>query len=232
MSHAQAHGSGHGIVRLEVSGTAILSTGLVKLLDDALNKVEDIGAGGALIVLVTGSVDVEALHRWPGATNIQAVNKWERALRRMERAAALTLVVVEGKCSALALELLLVADRRLARSDLNIQMSAPASWPGMGLYRLVHQIGYARSRKLVLFGTEFGAELCRNFDIIDDITDEDLELIADANLALWTNDDLALRRRLLQDSQSAGFDEALGVHLAACDRTLRRHAEISIIAEA
>jgi isomerase DpgB len=32
----------------------------------------------------------------------------------------------------------------------------------------------------------------------------------------------ALRRQLLIEAGSAGYDEALGIHLAACDRELRR----------
>jgi isomerase DpgB len=220
MFNVRSRERGIEAIHLEIDGTAALSTVLVKLLDDALNQAEDVGEAGLLMVRVVGSKDPAASHRWPGQANTQAVNKWERVLRRMERAASTTLVLAEKNCSGLALELLLVADRRLARSDLRIQMAAPATWPGMAMYRLAHQIGYARSRKLMLFGAELEAELARKFDIIDEITDDfDLEAVASDFAA---SDDLALRRRLLQDSLSSSFDEALGVHLAACDRTLLR----------
>jgi isomerase DpgB len=220
MSNAQLR----EVIHLEIDGTAAISTVLVKLLDDALNQAEDVGEVALLMLRVVGSGDLAASHRWPGQANTQAVIKWERALRRMERAASTTLVLAEKNCSGLVLELLLVADHRLARSDLRIQLAAPTPWPGMAMYRLAHQIGYARSRKLMLFGTELGAELARNLDIIDEITDHtDLEAVASANLRKFAaSDDLALRRRLLQDSLSSSFDEALGVHLAACDRALLR----------
>jgi isomerase DpgB len=34
---------------------------------------------------------------------------------------------------------------------------------------------------------------------------------------------MSVRRRLLQDSLSTSFEDALGVHLAACDRALRNN---------
>jgi isomerase DpgB len=46
-------------------------------------------------------------------------------------------------------------------------------------------------------------------------------------LAYSPLDDFAVRRRLMQDSISTNFDDALGTHLAACDRALRRAAAAS-----
>lgn len=225
MNMTVADKAGHELIQLEVDGTASLSTELTQLLDDALGRAQDAGDTVQLIVRVVGHRDPAAPHRWPGPANIQAVSKWERTLRRMERAAPTTLVLAEKNCSGLALDLLLVADRRVARSDLRIQMAAPGAgvWPGMALYRLAHQIGYARSRKLLMSGHELDAELALKLDIIDEILGETNIGASDAHFpASVPSDDLALRRRLLQDSLSCSFDEALGVHLAACDRTLRR----------
>ena len=230
MLNAQSSETAFEVIHVEIDGTTTLSTVLVKLLDDALNQVEDLGETAVLVIRVTGSEDSAVSHRWPGQANIHAVNKWERALRRLERAASTTLVLAEKNCSALALELLLVADRRLARSDLRIQMAAPATWPSMATYRLVNQIGYARSRKLVLFGVELRAELAMQLDIIDGIVDHsDFEAVANASLReSAASADIALRRRLLQDDLSCGFDEALGVHLAACSRILlRQRSDVS-----
>jgi isomerase DpgB len=223
MSNARPRATSFEVIRLEMDGTATLSTTLVQLLNDALNKAEDVGETALLLVEVIGSGDPAMSHRWPGEANIQAVNKWERALRRIERAASSTVVLAQKNCSGLALELLLVADRRLARSDLRIRMAAPATWPGMAMYRLVNQIGYARSRKLMLFGAELGVELARELDLVDEIVGHsDIETAATASLLEFARaGDVALRRRLLQDSLSCSFDEALGVHLAACDRALR-----------
>ncbi len=36
--------------------------------------------------------------------------------------------------------------------------------------------------------------------------------------------ELAIRRQLMLEASAASFEDALGVHLAACDRTLRRAA--------
>jgi isomerase DpgB len=37
--------------------------------------------------------------------------------------------------------------------------------------------------------------------------------------------ELAVRRRLLLEAPSATFEDALGAHLAACDRLMRRHRQ-------
>ena len=62
----------------------------------------------------------------------------------------------------------------------------------------------------MLFGGELGAELARKLDIVDEITDHsDLEAVVNADVrGFVANDDLAVRRRLLQDSLSSSFDEA------------------------
>jgi isomerase DpgB len=40
-----------------------------------------------------------------------------------------------------------------------------------------------------------------------------------------TGTELAIRRQLFLDAGHTRFEDALGSHLAACDRTLRREAE-------
>jgi isomerase DpgB len=36
--------------------------------------------------------------------------------------------------------------------------------------------------------------------------------------------ELAIRRQLMQDAPAVSFEDALGAHLAACDRVLRRES--------
>ena len=99
MSTVRPRESSIKVIPVEIDGTAALSTALVKPLDDALNQAEDVGEAALLMVRVVGSEDPATPHRWPGQANTQAVSKWERALRRMERAASSTLVLAEKNCS-------------------------------------------------------------------------------------------------------------------------------------
>jgi isomerase DpgB len=126
----------------------------------------------------------------------------------------------------LAMELLLCADLRLSNADFCVPHAILGGqiWPGMSIYRLTREIGYARCAKLFLEAKDLNAARAKEFDIIRG-TVESLaggmrvisEFLASAPLR-----DFAVRRRLMQDSLSTSFDEALGAHLAACDRALRQ----------
>ena len=101
---------------------------------------------------------------------------------------------------------------------------AGATWPGMALYRLARQAaGAALARRAVLFGTPIGAAEAQAIGVIDEVT-------ANATLALEKamevagaarGTELAIRRQLMLEATSTTFEDALGVHLAACDRALR-----------
>jgi isomerase DpgB len=214
------------LVRVEIDGAGFLSNELTAQLGDAADQAEDLGPPAVMLVHVAGHVDPAVLRPWPGRIDIQSVNKWERVLRRIERTGLMTVVLVEHACSALALELLLVADRRLACADFSVRYAIPGRdvWPGMALYRLSRQIGYARTRKLFLDGADITAALALELNIVDETVghltsgvDRIAHLLKHAPV-----DDFAVRRRLMQDSLSTSFDDALGAHLAACDRALRR----------
>jgi isomerase DpgB len=223
------------VVQLRIDGAAPLSSSLTKLLDSALDQAEDLGEAAVVLVHVTGHRNHPESLAWPGTTDIGSVNKWERVLRRCERATATIVVLAEDICSALALDLLMVADRRLANGDLVVQLAAPGAdlWPGMALFRLANQVGYAHARKLLLFGTQLTRAQAMESAIVDATVDGmpgALEHVAQL-LANSRGSDLAVRRRLMQDSLSTGFDDAFGAHLAACDRALRRGSAPSAAAE-
>lgn len=224
MSTDQIGLNGANIIQLKIDGNAPLTPALTKQLDEALNRAEDLGATGVVLVHVIGNDGPELQRCWPGDVSIQIVSKWERVLRRMERTSATTVVLAEQSCSFLGLDLLLVADRRVVASNLRIELSRPyaSAWPGMSLYRLTHQIGYARARKLISFSKTLTADVAINFDIVDETVDEPYGCLAEAMKPLGRlTRDMSVRRRLLQDSLSTSFEDALGVHLAACDRALR-----------
>jgi isomerase DpgB len=94
----------------------------------------------------------------------------------------------------------------------------------MALYRLANQFGVTAARRLLLFSEDMTAAQAERFGVLDQIADNPGEELHSRLTALRarTGDELAIRRRLLLDATTVSFEEALGPHLAACDRSLRR----------
>jgi isomerase DpgB len=180
------------------------------------------GASGFVILQVSGVPGPG----WSDDLSVSVVSKWERELRRLERLPAVTIAVADDDCGGPALDALLVADYRImpAGARLVVPVVAGATWPGMALYRLARQAaGAALARRAVLFGTPIGAAEAQAIGVVDEVTVNAalaLEYAMEvAGAALGT--ELAIRRQLILEAINTTFEDALGVHLAACDRALR-----------
>jgi isomerase DpgB len=212
----------------------VLSADLVKKVSAALDRAEDLGPQVHVELEIRGAEQDSDAMTWPGATDVTVVNKWEQLLRRIERMETMSAVSVHGRCSAEALELLLVADHRAVTADTRIHLSTENHdvWPSMALHRLCHQLGLAKARRLVLFGGVLGGEQLHQWGVVDRITAGPASFdLREWGLSASAPSDLPMRRRLLQDAFDSSFDEAFGSHLAACDRTLKRTASRQAVAE-
>jgi isomerase DpgB len=214
--------SGTGDLTVRIDGRLPLSARAVTALAAACDAAED-GDHGRLILHVSGTPEGPA----PDDLSIALVSRWERGLRRLERLPAATVAVVVGDCGGLALDALLATDYRIAapssRLLLPVEDGARAVWPGMALYRLSNQAGAAAIRRAVLFGAPIHAEDALALHLIDEVTDDVAGALAAAGLSdAFSGAELAIRRQLMLDASTASFEDALGVHLAACDRALRR----------
>ena len=217
-------------VVVEVSANQPLSNELLVEMSHALDEAE--AKEAILLLYITESGDPAA---WPGNTTVHQVSKWERVLRRIERSSVLTVALASGTCSFLALEFLLIATYRVAVVDFTLAaavISTPA-WPSMALFRLPHEIGQARARRLLLSPPGLSAEEIAVFDILDHVARDKsaakahiVEMLARSPLQ-----DFAVRRRLMLDAVTMSFEEALGAHLAACDRHLREDNHVPATAE-
>ncbi|WP_431926101.1 enoyl-CoA-hydratase DpgB [Micromonospora wenchangensis] len=210
------------VVPLSIGSGQSVDTELIARVDRACAEVE--GSPGALLVLrLTGTAGDGAP---PTGLSIHTVNKWERALRRLERLDAVTIAVADGLCAGPALEALLAADHRIGGPGLRLRLPAAAGepWPGMAVHRVANQVGVARSRSLVLFGAEISAVEAVGLGLVDEIAADLDRAVSERVTAVGelTGSELAIRRRLLLEASAVSFEEALGTHLAACDRTLRR----------
>lgn len=217
-------------VYLEMSGGEPLSSALVTRVDEVCARVEDASAKGlALVVRIEGADRDDRTEPWPHEAAIHLVTQWERALRRVERLPAVVVAVVGGGIvRGPALDLLLATDYRIATGDLRVELaeSAGAAWPGMALYRLTSQLGSAAVRRLVVSGESLTAQRAVEVGIVDesapaadDVTSRLREVLE--SLIGLRGKEFAIRRQLIIEAGSSTFEDALGPHLAACDRALR-----------
>lgn len=195
------------------------------LCDRAEDRGADRGGPGVVVLQVSGAPRRSSA---PGLT-VSLVTKWERALRRLESLPAATVAVADGDCGGTALDALLAADYRVATRGVRllVPLGSDATWPGMALYRLANQGSIsAPIRRAVLFGTPIEAADALSLHLVDELTDDAGAALAAAadRVAALSGTELAIRRQLMFDASTASFEEALGAHLAACDRELRRSA--------
>ena len=218
-------------VVLTVNGNAVLSAELVKQINDVCAQLaEDPGTTRTLLVHIDGSQPAAADDPWPSAVGIHLVNQWERALRKLERAPAPVLSIVTGTCRGPAFDVLLATDYRLGTSDacLEVVSVAGGSWPGMALYRMATKIGMTTARRMTVLGEPVLASEAIALGLLDEIPD-DLRTRAGTLLDSFgrmPGKEFAIRRQLLVETATASFEDAVGTHLAACDRAMRRNAPV------
>jgi isomerase DpgB len=214
--------AGIGDLVLNIDGSEPVTPATVEAVLGICDRAEDGYGAGLLTVYVSGA----PRPGWTRGFSVGLLTKWERAVRRLERLGIVTVAVSAGDCGGAALDLLLATDIRIAVAGtrLVVPVSFDATWPGMALYRLARQGG--RLRKAALLGTpvEAGQAVAAGLiDVVVDQPDDALAEVASA-AASFSGKELAIRRQLVSDAAEHSFEEALGSHLAACDRALRRAA--------
>ncbi|MFD6940721.1 enoyl-CoA-hydratase DpgB [Streptomyces goshikiensis] len=210
---------------LRIDGTKPLSADVIAAVTAVCDRAEDGAGQGHVIVRVSGAPAAP----WTEDLTVAPVSKWERVLRRLERLPAATIAVAEGDCGGLALDALLATDYRIATGSVRLMMPTADGtlWPGMALYRLAnHAASAAAIRRALLFGIPIDAAEAVALHLVDEVSEDVASSLArfTGRTAVLSGRDLAIRRQLMFDATSTGFEEALGAHLAACDLTLRRAA--------
>jgi isomerase DpgB len=204
---------------IQIDGKRSLSRDSVAALETVCDGGEDCGGRSAVIVHVSGAPGAQ----WASDLPTALLSKWERGLRRLERLPTVTIAVADGDCGGTALDALLATDYRIASAStrLLLPVVAGATWPGMALYRLVRQAGVGQARRAALFGAPIDASAALAMGVIDELAADMRAAVAKAaDIAEGT--ELAIRRQLMLDASATSFEDALGAHLAACDRVLRR----------
>ncbi|MFC7479060.1 enoyl-CoA-hydratase DpgB [Luedemannella flava] len=207
---------------VRIDGGTPLSAALIENVRTLCDRAED-GDLPGLVVIGVGGVPADG---WTRGLSVDIVSKWERVLRRLERLNVPTVAVASGDCGGPAADVMLATDFRIATPDtrLIVSVDQEATWPGMSLYRLARQVGPDRIRQAALLGVPIDATEARQLGLIDEVAaDPAPALAALAERASGiAGKELAIRRQLIFDASRTAFEDALGAHLAACDRALRR----------
>lgn len=220
------------VVTVDIDESAGLTGALIKRLELACDAVEDGAANGILEMRLRGSA--QCAPAWPCNASLDTVHKWEKTLRRIERLPGITLVVAEGRCGAGAIDLLAVADYRIAGRGLRLypRGAGAASWPGVAMYRLAARAGQSAARAVFMFGAEIKATRAAGSGLADEVAD-DTQLARDEFVQSLANVDsktLASRRMILLEGLGQSYERVVGLHLAACAAELRSRPAVEAAA--
>jgi len=206
---------------MRIDSARPLSAVSVEELNTLCDRAEDQRESGPVTIHVTG---VPAAG-WSTELTVGLVSKWERAVRRFERLGRATVAAASGDCAGTALDLLLAADVRIAAPGTRLLLSwvGGATWPGMAVYRLTQQAGAAAIRRAVLLGAPIDADRALALNLIDEVSEDPATTLAALAFSV-DGKEMAIRRQLIFEAGSTTFEDALGAHLAAVDRALRREA--------
>ncbi|WP_037256026.1 enoyl-CoA-hydratase DpgB [Kibdelosporangium aridum] len=209
---------------LRLDGTQPLSATSVEELADLCDRAEDHRESGPVTLHVTGVPPAD----WSKELAVGLVSKWERQVRRFERLNRVTVAVASGDCAGTALDLLLAADVRIVAPGTRLLLSwaGGATWPGMTVHRLTQQAGAAAIRRAVLLGVPIEADRALALNLIDEVSEDPAASLAELAKTADVVDgaEIAIRRQLIFEAGATAFEDALGAHLAAADRALRREA--------
>ncbi|GHF54413.1 isomerase DpgB [Amycolatopsis bartoniae] len=212
----------NGELVLRIDGTRPLSAASVEEVDDLCDRAEDDRDNGLVTVHVTGVPPAG----WAKELTVGLVSKWERVVRRFERLGRVTVAVASGDCAGTALDLLLAADIRIAAPGTRLLLArvGGATWPGMTVHRLTRQAGAAGVRRAVLLGVPIDTGRALALTLVDEVSEDPAATLAELaeTAGALSGADLAIRRQLIFEAGSTAFEDALGAHLAAADRVLRR----------
>ena len=215
----------HDDIVLRIDGSRPISAATTEEVLRVCDRAEDRSGAGLLTAYVSGAPG----EGWTAELSVGLLTKWERALRRLERLGLATVAVAMGNCGGTALDLLLATDFRIAvpGTRLVLPVDGQATWPSMSLYRLARQGGVRGVRRAALLGTPIEAAEAVALGLVDSVVDEPGAALAElaATAGAITGKELAIRRQLMLDADRTSFEEALGSHLAACDRALRQAAK-------
>jgi enoyl-CoA hydratase len=160
--------------------------------------------------------------------DIHGFNKWEKCCVRIERLPKITIAAMEGAVIGGGMQLALVCDARLATSSLRMQLNEVrlGFLPGMATFRLAKYIGLGHAKRLIMQCPVLSSDEALSLGLVDRV-DDDLDAALAETIASFQPIHpvtLELARRLLNESYSTDFENAIGNFLAAQHRAITQTA--------
>jgi len=158
--------------------------------------------------------------------DIHGFNKWEKICARIEKLPKAIIALVDGACKGGGAQLMLVADAVIVSPNVAIQFNEVhlGFLPGMATFRLAKNVGLGHAKRLIMqcpiIGAEEAVSLGLSSTIADDL-DAALSTTVDAFGPIH-NVAVTLARRLLNESFSTNFENAIGNFLAAQHRAIHQ----------
>lgn len=96
----------------------------------------------------------------------------------------------------------------------------------MVLHRLSNQLGVVMTRRMALLDHHLCSQEALSHGLVDKVCTNPNEAVQTFLQDLQHQDltQVPMQRRLILDATSVSYEDALGSHLAACDRVLRQAA--------
>ncbi len=160
--------------------------------------------------------------------DIHGFNKWEKIAVRLERLPKVTVALVDGAAVGGGFQLVLVADQRIATPTASFQLPEvhKGFLPGMATFRLAKHLGLGVAKRLMLCAERVAAPDALAMGLVDQVS-SDLDAALDQTIAAFGpvhNVAVQLCRRLLNESFSTDFENAIGNFLAAQHRAVTQTA--------
>ncbi len=223
---------GVGTIRLHRPPDNWVNVQMLHELGRVFDRIEDERPVRAIVLRGSGGVftrgiDFADFHP-DRPLDIHGFNRWEKLCVRFERLPVPTIVAVDGPAIGAGFQLLLLGDLRVATPAARFQLPEVklGFLPGMATWRLARFVGLGRARRIVLTGEEIDADQALELGLVDRVLPTADEGVAWALEALGPGHPVAveLARRLLIESASNSFEDAIGHFLAAQHRAISQSA--------
>jgi enoyl-CoA hydratase/carnithine racemase len=203
---------------------------MVRELTEICNHLEDDST--AKVVVLRGQVGCFSLgidfaeFRPDQPMDIHGFNKWEKICARIERLPKAIIAIIDGDCHGGGAQLMLVADAVIATPRCDIQFNEVhlGFLPGMATFRLAKSIGLGHAKRLIMQCPKIGADEALSLGLVSMVSTDIDEALSKTIQAFGPIHNVAvtLARRLLNESFSTDFENAIGNFLAAQHRAIHQ----------
>lgn len=207
-----------------------INMAMVRELSAVCDHLEDSSEAKVVVLQGTGgrfSLGIDfAEFRPDQPMDIHGFNKWEKICARVERLPKAIIAIIDGECHGGGAQLMLVADAAIATKRASIQFNEVhlGFLPGMATFRLAKTIGLGHAKRLIMQCPKVTADEALSLGLVSAVSDDTEAALSRTIDAFGPIHNVAvtLARRLLNESFSIDFENAIGNFLAAQHRAIHQ----------